>query len=134
RETSGRSAAFPPRISPYRLNVAFIAGWFESGRSHPWSEPMALFGLLRSSSVNDPVFGSLTRSRGYWRGRAALGAHRDVSLLIAGGREAPDSAALAQARELPARYPALQGAIGPALFDHYAPYREAIDAGEIEAE
>jgi len=93
---------------------------------------MALFGLLRSPSVSDPILGALARSRGYWRGRAALAAHRDLPLLIAGGREAPDSAALVLARELPARYPTLQGEIGTALFEHYAPYREAMDAGELD--
>ena len=92
---------------------------------------MAVLGLFRSPSINDPVCGPLARAGGYWRGRMALGAHRDVPLLIAGGREGPEAAALAQARELPARYIALQSAIGPALFEHYAPYREAIDAGEL---
>jgi len=33
-------------------------------------------------------------------------------------------AALALARELPARYPTLQGVIGAALFEHYEPYED----------
>jgi hypothetical protein len=93
---------------------------------------MALFGLVQSPTVDDPDCGRLIRSRGYWRGRMALGAHPDVALLIGGGREGPDGAALAQARELPARYLTLQSAIGAALFEHYGPYREAVDAGEID--
>src|SRR5438105_6064108 len=93
---------------------------------------MALFGLLQSPTVTDPILGTLARSRRYWRCHVALGAHRDVPLLIAGGRQGPDDTALALARELPARYPTLQGVIGTALFEHYEPYREAIDAGEID--
>jgi uncharacterized protein DUF6985 len=93
---------------------------------------MALFSLLRSRIVNDPLLGAFARSRGYWRGRVALGAHRDVPLLIAGGRRGPDVAALARARELPARYSTLQGAIGTELFEHYGPYRDAFDRGEID--
>src|SRR5438132_31531 len=64
---------------------------------------MALFGLLQSPTVNDPVCGPLARSRGYWRGRMALGAHRVIPLVIAGGSDAPDGPALAQARWRPAR-------------------------------
>ncbi len=92
---------------------------------------MALFGLLQSPTVNDPVCGPLARSRGHWRGRMPLGAHRVIPLLIAGGRDAPDGPALAQARELPARYPTLQREIATALLEHYEPYRQAIEAGEI---
>jgi hypothetical protein len=80
-----------------------------------------------SPSVNDPILGELARRRGYWRGHLALGTHRDVPLLIAGGRMGPDAAALGLAQELPARYEPLQGAIGIALFEHYEPYRDALD-------
>ena len=93
---------------------------------------MALFGLIRDRAVTDPVLGELERSRGYWRGRLALGASRDVPLLMIGGREGPDSAALALARELPSRYPSLQGPIGVALFEHHLPYWQEMDAGEAE--
>jgi hypothetical protein len=93
---------------------------------------MALFSLLRSRIVNDPILGGFARSRGYWRGRVTLGAHRDVPLLIAGGRIGPDVAALALARQLPAHYPTLQGAIGTELFEHDGPYRDAFDRGEID--
>jgi Domain of unknown function (DUF6985) len=95
---------------------------------------MALFGLLRSPTFNDPVCGALVRSRGYWRGRITLGAQRDVPLLVAGRRDRPNAAALAQARELSARYPALQGTIGAALFEHYEPYQQAFEWGELDYE
>ena len=91
---------------------------------------MALFGLMRDRAVTDPALGALAWSRGYWRGRLALGASRDVPLLMIGGREGPDSAALALARELPSRYPSLQGPIGAALLEHHLPYWQAMDAGE----
>lgn len=91
---------------------------------------MGLFGLLRSETVNDPLLGAIERSRGYWRGRVTLGVHRNVPLLIAGGRPVPDAAALALGREFPPRYPALQDAIGTALFEHYEPYRDALDDGQ----
>jgi len=91
---------------------------------------MALFGLLRPQTVSDPILGVLTRSRRYWRCRVSLDAQHDVPLLIAGGRKRPDDQAVALGREVPSRYLALQGAIGAALFEHYLPYREAIDAGE----
>ena len=93
---------------------------------------MAFFGLMRDRAVTDPVLGEFARSRGYWRGRFALGASRDVPLLMIGGREGPDSAALALARELPSRYPSLQGPIGAALLEHHLPYWQAMDAGEAE--
>ena len=93
---------------------------------------MALFGLMRDQTVTDPALGVLARSRGYWRGRLPLGATRDVFLLIAGGRQGPDGAALALARELPSRYASLQVLIGVALFEHHLPYWQEIDASEAE--
>ena len=91
---------------------------------------MALFGLSPSPTVNDPILGTLTRSRGFWRGRVMLG-DADLPLLIAGGNEAPDVMALALARELPVRYLALQDLIGPALFEHYEPYADTSDDGDF---
>jgi hypothetical protein len=93
---------------------------------------MALFGLMRDPTVTDPVLGVLAFSRGYWRGRLALGACPDVPLLRAGGRQGPNSAALALARELPSRYPSMQGLIGEALFEHHLPYWQEIDARDAE--
>jgi hypothetical protein len=43
----------------------------------------------------------------------------------------PDPAALGRAQELPERYELLQNPIGTALFEHYEPYREALEAGAI---
>jgi hypothetical protein len=62
----------------------------------------------------------------------ALGAHHDVPLLISGQRGGPDLAALALAQELPTRYAGMQRTIENALFEHYQPYRDAFNAGQID--
>jgi len=93
---------------------------------------MALFGFMRDPTVTDPALGVLAFSRGYWRGRLALGACPDVPLLMVGGRQGPNSAALALAQELPSRYPSMQGLIGEALFEHHLPYWQEIDARDAE--
>jgi len=51
-------------------------------------------------------------------------------LALAGSREAPDPIALALAKELPGRFKSLIPKIQTGLFEHYAPYKEAVDAGE----
>ena len=48
----------------------------------------------------------------------------------AGSREGPDLFALELAKELPDRFKLLIPNIQTGLFEHYAPYKEAIDAGE----
>jgi hypothetical protein len=67
------------------------------------------------------------------RGKIVLGSEPAVPLVLAGGRLSPSEAVLRLARELPARYPSLQPTIALALFEHYAPYAEAIAAGEEQA-
>jgi hypothetical protein len=49
---------------------------------------------------------------------------------LAGSREAPDPVALNLAKELPERFQALAPTIESELFEHYAPYRDAAEAGE----
>jgi len=92
-----------------------------------------MFDFFRTAPCTDPVLGTLVRRGGYWRGRITLGADADVPLVLAGGRTAPDQSRLTLARELRSRYPALRRTIERALFEHYAPYAEAVDSGEIEA-
>src|SRR5437763_167422 len=93
--------------TPWPMAEAGSAASLPRSREIGIDTPMALFGLSPSPTVNDPVLGTLTRSRGFWRGRVMLG-NADLPLLIAGGNEAPDVMALALARELPVRYLALQ--------------------------
>jgi len=49
---------------------------------------------------------------------------------LGGNREAPDPIALGLAKELPNRFKSPKPSIQTGLFEHYATYREAIDAGE----
>jgi hypothetical protein len=51
-------------------------------------------------------------------------------LALAGSREAPDPIALELARELPDRFKSLMPKIQTGRFEHYAPYKEAVDSGE----
>ena len=93
---------------------------------------MGIFDFLKAQPYRDPQLGILQRSRGYWRGLISLASHADVPLLLSGGRAGPDQAGAVLARELPDRFPALIPSIQEALFEHYLPYREAVEADEIE--
>jgi len=90
-----------------------------------------MFGLFRPSKVIDPTLGELVRSRGYWRGTVSIGPYSNVTLAVAGGRAAPESAALAAAREVPTQFSAWRADIALAVHEHYKPYAEAIAAGEL---
>ncbi|MCX7045287.1 MAG: hypothetical protein NTX50_07390 [Candidatus Sumerlaeota bacterium] len=90
-----------------------------------------MFGLFKAATFQDDRLGSLTRSGGHWKGSVALGRHGKVELSLSGGRESPDSASVALARELPARYDSLLLQIQASLFEHYEPYRDADSAGEL---
>jgi hypothetical protein len=66
-----------------------------------------MFGLFGSRAFEDSCVGQLTRSGGCWKGTMALGRYGTVGLRLSGGRDAPDPAGLALARELPDRFGAL---------------------------
>ncbi len=90
-----------------------------------------MFGLFDSPPFSDPHLGTLRRERGLWRGRVLLdGAH--VPVALTGSRTAPDPQALDAARAISTNYSAWRPTIERALFEHYSPYAEAVDAGEIE--
>ena len=89
-----------------------------------------MFGLFKSEPFRDGQLGELRRSGGYWKGRLALAPCGTFRLSLAGSREAPDPVALGLAKELPDRFKALMPKIQGGLFEHYAPYKEAVDAGE----
>lgn len=91
-----------------------------------------MFGWFKSPLFSDALLGELRRTRGAWRGAIDLGGVR-VSLVIPGSRSAPDPSALELARAVPSAYPAWRGLIGAAMFEHLAPYAEAVAAGELEA-
>ena len=88
-----------------------------------------MFGFFRTLPVTDAELGVLSHSRARWRGQLVLEGG-SVPLDIAGGRDAPDPQALALARGLPAAWSRHRDALAQALMAHYAPYQEAIAAGE----
>ena len=89
-----------------------------------------MFGLFKSKPIQDEQLGGLRRSGGNWRGSLALAPCGTFRLSLAGRREAPDPLALALAKELPDRFKSLMPEIQSRLFEHYAPYKEAVDAGQ----
>ena len=89
-----------------------------------------MFGLFSSKPIEDEQLGELRRSGGYWRGSLLLEPCGTFALVLAGGREAPDPTHLRLSKELPDRFVSLMPDIQTGLFEHYAPYKEAVDAGE----
>ena len=91
---------------------------------------MGLLDRFLTGRYDDPSLGSLVRGWGCWRGWIALRDGEPVPLVLAGWRSVPDAARLRLARELVSRYAALRPTIARGLFEHYAPYAEAVAAGE----
>ena len=89
-----------------------------------------MFGLFKSGPFRDGQLGELHRSGGYWKGKLVVVPCGMFRLALAGSREAPDPIALGLAKELPERFKSLMPQIQTGLFEHYAPYKEAVDAGE----
>jgi uncharacterized protein DUF6985 len=89
-----------------------------------------MFGLFKSPPFRDAQLGELSRSRGLWRGMLMLESGTSVPLAVSGNRSQPDAQALALARQVDAQFPSWRSAIETALFEHYAPYAEALAAGE----
>lgn len=89
-----------------------------------------MFKLFRSNLFRDAQLGELRRSGGHWKGSIVLAPCGTFLLSLAGSREAPDALALKLAKELPEQIPALRPKIENGLFHHYAPYKEAVEAGE----
>ena len=90
-----------------------------------------MFGLFKSAPFIDPQLGELRRSRGAWRGTLVLDANSTVPLVIAGSRAAPDPEALRVARSIHPQFASWRPAIERALFQHLAPYADAVAAGEL---
>lgn len=82
-----------------------------------------------SKHFRDEQLGELLRRGHYWKGSLPVPPCGTFGLALAGSREAPDLVGLALAKELPQRFTSLMSAIQSALFEHYTPYREAIDEG-----
>ena len=82
-----------------------------------------MFGGQRS--VQHPQLGSLTRSRGAWRGQVRLPDGVAVPLSIMGSRKDPAPEGLALARTIEGRFDVWRPSIETALFEH------ATDAGLV---
>jgi hypothetical protein len=91
-----------------------------------------MFGLFKTPSFRDPALGELRRKGGMWRGEISLG-EITVPLALPGSRAAPDPQALDIARSIATDYPRWCAGIAASLFEHYAPYGEAVATGEPEA-
>jgi hypothetical protein len=89
-----------------------------------------MFGLFRSGPFRDGQLGELRRSGGYWKGGIVVAPCGRFLLALAGSRALPDPTALDLAKELPGRFTSLIPKIQIGLFEHYAPYKAAVDAGE----
>jgi hypothetical protein len=87
------------------------------------------FGLFKSKPYQDSEFGELIRSRGHWKGKIALTPSGTFSFSLAGDHNAPHLNALRLLRELRERFRSLVPDIERGLFEHYLPYKEALDAG-----
>jgi hypothetical protein len=94
---------------------------------------MGLLNRFLRRRYDDPLLGSLTGTWGGWRGQIVLGSGLAVPLVLAANvvhSATPGERRLQLARELTVRYAELVPAVERALFEHYAPYGEAIAAGD----
>ena len=89
-----------------------------------------MFGLFNSELFQDEQLGELRRSGRYWKGSLVVAPCGTFRLALAGSRNGPDPVTLGLAKELPCRFQSLIPKIETGLFGHYAPYKEAVDAGE----
>jgi hypothetical protein len=88
-----------------------------------------MFGLLKPKTFRDEQLGELRRGGRLWFGELTLPECGAFRLVLAGNSQAPDPTAVRIARELPNRFDSLKSNIENGLFEHYAPYKEAVDAG-----
>jgi hypothetical protein len=89
-----------------------------------------MFELFKSELFRDGQLGKFRRSGGHWKGSLVVAPCGPFRLALAGSRKAPDPLALALAKELPDRFKSMMPKIQTGLFEHYAPYKEAVDAGQ----
>src|SRR4051812_47087478 len=88
-----------------------------------------MFELFKSEPYLDPELGKFERSPGHWRGRIVLEPAGRFPLSLAGDRNAPHIHALQLSRELQERFPSLVSEVQHGLFEHYLPYKEAVEKG-----
>jgi hypothetical protein len=90
-----------------------------------------MFGLFSSPKFIDPQLGEFQRSRGYWRGYISLNNHDAIPLIIKGDRKTPGTQALQIAHGLADQFAHSKSLIENVLFEHYTPYADALDKGEL---
>jgi hypothetical protein len=88
-----------------------------------------MFGLFKAEPYDDSELGAFERSGGYWRGRVVLEPAGTFRLSLAGGRRGPHPKALQLSQELRERFPSLVPKVQQGLFEHYLPYKEAVEEG-----
>ena len=81
-----------------------------------------MFGWFAQKTFRDERLGEFSRRRGGWRGSVRFDGQPAVPLVLAGGRDAPDEAALVVAREVETAYAQRREVIAAALFEHWEPY------------
>lgn len=89
-----------------------------------------MIGLFGSKLLRDSQLGELLRSGRYWKGSLELVPCGTFPLAVVGNNDGPNPKALSLAKELPNRFGSMRQKIEITLFEHYAPYKEAVDAGE----
>jgi len=89
-----------------------------------------MFALLKARTFHDEQLGDLCKSGGYWKGQLALSSYGTFRLVLSGNRTNPDEIGLDLAKQLPERLKTLIPEIQRGLFEHYSPYKEAVDSGQ----
>ena len=89
-----------------------------------------VFGLFKPEPFRDEQLGEFRRSGRYWKGSLVVPPCGTFRLALDGNRKTPDLITLCLAKELPNRFKSLMPKIQIGLFEHYVPYKEAVDAGE----
>lgn len=90
-----------------------------------------MLGLFKPPLFSDNQLGELCRKADFWRGTVRLGGV-SVPLVVHGPRLSPDPQALEIARTVASSYLDWHVFIAASLFEHYAPYAEALAAAEVK--
>jgi hypothetical protein len=88
-----------------------------------------MFGLFEATIFRDEQLGEFRRRGRLWFGNLTLPTCGEFRLVLTGNHQAPDTIVIGIARELPNRFSSLKPDIENGLFEHYTPYKDAIDAG-----
>lgn len=93
-----------------------------------------MFGLFKSEDFQHPTLGVFKWVRGCWRGETPLPGRRPAPLIVGGTRKGPDPEALKHAANLERDLQSVELQLKQALFEHYEPYAEAVQEGDLKVE